>query len=398
MQEILIVLCGVAGVAAAALIRRGRRVAGSALRSERNTLRRAVSLLERDPAYASERQELLPGYQARLKEVERTIAGGGRTPDSATIPREERDAVADAPGHAVIDGDAGGAGEPGAGEVPGPATQGEVAAVPGVPEPPEAGGGPGADTVPAAAPDTHIEDAAVPDIPEPPDVGGEPGAGEVPIPATQGEVAAVPDVPEPPEAGGGPGADTVPAAAPDTHIEDAAVPDIPEPPGGEPDAEAPPSAHSTPDTPETGHEAEDTKMPQAAVPVEPHADTIPQPGNASAAGGVGNEAGRNALGKGPDSTADVEQPPDTPAAAPPMTPAGDASTLDRAGTGTSDDAPSAIDPKDIHKDTSGRPGEGRTEGDGPAPPDPDGDGSEDLEKIKADIIKTLNRLQRAEDD
>ena len=368
MQEILIVLCGVAGVAAAALIRRGRRTAGSALRSERNVLGRAVSLLERDPAYASERQELLPGYQARLKEMEQAIAGG-RTPDPDTaIPREGQDAVADAPGHAVPDGDAGGAGEPGADEVPVTATQSEVATVHDTPELSDVAGEPGADTVPAAAPDTHIEDAAVPGVPEPPGVVGEPGA------------------------------DTVPAAAPDTHIEDAAVPGVPEPPGGEPDTKAPPSAHSTPDTPEAGHEIKDTKIPQAAAPAGPHADTISQPGNASTAGGVGDEAGRNAPGKGPDSTADVEQPPDTPAAAPPMTPAGDASAQDRAGTGTSDDTLPAVDPKDIHKDASGRPGEDRAEGDGPAPPDPDGDDSEDLEKIKADIIKTLNRLQRAEDD
>ncbi|MBI1657194.1 MAG: hypothetical protein IS632_00225 [Thaumarchaeota archaeon] len=338
MQEILIVLCGVAGVAAAALIRRGRRAAGSALRSERNVLKRTVSLLERDPAYASERQELLPGYQARLKEVEQAIAGGDRTPDPDTAtPREEQDTMVDAPGHAVPDGDAGGAGEPGAESV---------------------------------APDS----------------------------VTQSGVATVPDIPEPSGARGESGADEVRAAAPDTQIEDTAVPDVPEPPGGEPDTKAPPSAYSTPDTPETEPEAGDTKVPQAAAPAGPHADTIPQPGDASAAGGVENEAGHNAPGKGPDSTADVEHPPDTPAAAPPKTSGGETPIQVGAGTGTSGDAPPAMEPKDIHGDAPGRPGAGRAEGGGPAPPDPDGDDSEDLEKIKADIIKTLNRLQRAEDD
>lgn len=363
MQEILIVLCGVAGVAAAALIRRGRRTAGSALRSERNVLGRAVSLLERDPAYASERQELLPGYQARLKEVEQTIAGGGRTPDSDTAaPREEQDAVVDAPEYAVPDGDAGGADEPGANSViPDLVTQIEAAAAHDAPEPSAAGEGPGADEVPAA------------------------------VPATRGEVAAVPDVPEPP--GGEPGADEVPAAAPDTQIEDATISDIPEAPGGEPGTKTPPGAHSTPDT-ETEPEAGD--MLQAAVPAGPHADTISQPGDASAAGGVENKSGHDAPGKGPDST-DVERPPDTPAAAPPKTSGGDTPMQGRAGTATSGDAPPAVASKDIHEDASGRPGKGRGAGDGPAS-DPDGDDSEDLEKIKADIIKTLNRLQRAEDD
>ena len=328
-------------------------------------LGRAVSLLERDPAYASERQELLPGYQARLKEVEQAIAGGGRTPDSDTaIPRGEQDAVVDAPVHAVQDGDAGGAGEPGADSVvPDLATQIKAAAIHDIPEPSAAGEGPSADEAPAA------------------------------VPATQGEVAAVPDVPEVPE--GEYGADVIPAAAPDTQIEDAAISDSPEPPGGEPGTKTPPGAHSTPDTPETEPEAGD--MPQAAVPVEPHADITPQPGDASAAGGVESEAGHNATEQEPDSTAGVELPSDTPAA-PPKTSGGETPMQGRAGTGTSGDAPPAVASKDIHEDASGRPGEGRVAGDGPAPPDPDGDDSEDLEKIKADIIKTLNRLQRAEDD
>lgn len=363
MQESLIVLCGVAGVAAAALIRRGRRTAGSALRSERNVLGRAVSLLERDPAYASERQELLPGYQARLKEMEQAIAGG-RTPDpDTTIPREEQDAVADAPGHAVPDGDAGGAGEPG-----------DDGAVP--------------DSV------THIEPDAVHDAPEP-SAGKGPGDDEVPaaVPDTRGEIAAVPDIPEPPDVGGGPVADEV-RAAPDTHIEDNAISDIPEAPGGEPDTRTPPNTHSTPDT-ETEAEAGDAKMAEAAVSVDPHADTISQPGDASAAGGAENKSGHDAPGKGPDST--VERPPDTPAAAPPKTSGGDTPMQGRAGTATSGNASPAVASKDIHEDASGRPGEGPVAGDGPAS-DPDGDDSEDLEKIKADIIKTLNRLQRAEDD
>ena len=373
MQEILIVLCGVAGVAAAALIRRGRRAAGSALRSERNVLGRAVSLLERDPAYASERQELLPGYQARLKEVERAIAKSGRTPDSGTtIPEGEQDAVADAPGRAGVDGDAEGAGEPGAdGAVPAPATQAEV--------------------------------AVVPDSGKPPDVEGESDADVVPAPATQAEVAevaVVPDSGKPPDVEGDPGADgAVPAAAPDPQIE-SAVPDIPEPPGGEPGTKAPPSVHSTPDTPETGPEAGDTKMPQAGVSAGPHADTISQPGDASAAGEV--ESGGtvpNAPGKGPDSTADAEHLPDTlPAAAPPKTSAEETPTQDGGGTGISGGVPPATAPKDMRDDASGRPRADKAEGDGPAPPDPSGDDPEDLEKIKADIIKTLNRLQRAEDD
>ena len=406
MQEILIVLCGVAGVAAAALIRRGRRAAGSALRSERSTLRRAVSLLERDPAYASERQELLPGYQARLKEVERAIAKGGRTPDSGTtIPGEGRDAVADAPGRAGVDGDVEGAGEPGAdGTVPAPAAQAEVAEVVAVPdsaEPPESKGESDADAVPAPTIQAGVaEVATVPDSAEPSD-GGEPGADVVPAPATQAEVVVVPDSAEPPESRGEPSADgVVPAAAPDPQIEDSAVPDIPEPPGGEPGTKAPPGSHSTPNTPETEPEAGDTKMPQAGVSAGPHADTISQPGDASAAGEVGSEGVvPNAPGKGPDSTADAGHLPDTPpAAAPPKTSAEETPTQDGAETETSGGVPSATAPRDMHDEASGRPEAGQTKGDGPAPPDPDGDDPEDLEKIKADIIKTLNRLQRAEDD
>ena len=412
MQEILIVLCGVAGVAAAALIRRGRRAAGSALRSERNVLGKAVSLLERDPAYASERQELLPGYQARLKEVERAIAKGDRTPDSGTtIPGGEQDAVADAPGRAGVDGDAEGAGEPGAdGAVPAPATQAGVAEVATAPvvsdsaEPPESSGESDVDAVLAPATQTEVtEVAAIPDSGEPPDVGGEPGADVVLAPATQTEVtevAAIPDSGEPPDVGGEPGADgAVPAAAPDPQIE-SAVPDIPEPPGGEPGTKAPPSVHSTPDTPEAGPEAGDAKMPQAGVPAGPHADTISQPGDASAAGRVeGEVAVPDAPGKGPDSAADAGHLPDTPpAAAPPKTSAGETPTQDGTGTGISGGVPPATAPKDMRDDASGRPEAGQTKGDGPAPPNPDGDDPEDLEKIKADIIKTLNRLQRAEDD
>ena len=372
MQEILIVLCGVAGVAAAALIRRGRRAAGSALRSERNVLGRAVSLLERDPTYASERQELLPGYQARLKEVERAIAKGGRTPDSGTtIPRGEQDAVADAPGNAGQDVDAEGAGEPGADAVPAPATQAEVAEI-----------------------------AAVPDSAEPPESKGESDADAVPAPATRAEVVAVPDTPEAPDAVEEAGADVVPAAVPTIQGEVAAVPDIPEASGGEPGTKAPPSVHSTPDTPETGPEAGDTKMPQAGVSAGPHADTISQPGDVSAAGEMESEgAGPDAAGKGPDSAADAGHLLDTPpATAPPKTSAVETPTQDSAETGTSGGVPPATAPKDMHDDTPSRPGADKAEGDGPAPPDPDGDDPEDLEKIKADIIKTLNRLQRAEDD
>ena len=215
------------------------------------------------------------------------------------------------------------------------------------------------------------------------------------MPDTRGEVAAVPDVPEPPDVGGEPGADEAPAAVPDTQLEDATISDSPEPPGGESGTKTPPGAHSTPDTAETEPEAGD--IPQAAVPVEPHADAMSHPGAASAAGGMENEAGHNTPGQGPDSTAGVERPPDASGAAPPKTSGGETSMQGGAGTGTSGDAPPAM-LKDIHEDASGRPGEGRVAGDGSAPPDPDGDDSDDLEKIKADIIKTLNRLQRAEDD
>ena len=405
MQEILIVLCGVAGVAAAALIRRGRRAAGSALRSERNVLGRAVSLLERDPAYASERQELLPGYQARLKEVERAIAKGGRTPDSGTtIPRGEQDAVADAPGNAGQDVDAEGAGEPGADAVPAPATQAEVAEIAAVPdsaEPSDVEIESDADAVPAPATQAEVAGvAAVPDSAEPPESKGESDADAVPAPATQAEVVAVPDTPEAPDAVEEAGADVVPAAVPTIQGEVAAVPDIPEASGGEPGTKAPPSVHSTPDTPETGPEAGDTKMPQAGVSAGPHADTISQPGDVSAAGEMESEgAGPDAAGKGPDSAADAGHLLDTPpATAPPKTSAVETPTQDSAETGTSGGVPPATAPKDMHDDTPSRPGADKAEGDGPAPPDPDVDDPEDLEKIKADIIKTLNRLQRAEDD
>ena len=344
MQEILIVLCGVAGVAAAALIRRGRRAAGSALRSERNVLERTVSLLERDPTYASERQELLHTYRARLKEVEQAIAKSGRMSYSASAPREQ-DAVVDdpnAPEYAGLDGDAevaGDAGESGAAPVAAPAIHTEAAAVPGTP-----------------------------DVPEPPEAGGESGADSM-VPAIHTEAAAVPgtpDVPEPPEA------------------------------GGKPDAKASPDS-KTPDTPEVGPEAGDTKTPYEEDPAGPHASTA-QLDSAGAAGGTDGRTRRNTPGEGPDSAEDAERLPDTPPATPPKTPTVETPTHGMAGTGISGDAPPAIDPKDIHDDASGRPGVDQGEGDGPAPPDPDGDDSEDLEKIKADIIKTLNRLQRAEDD
>ena len=140
-------------------------------------------------------------------------------------------------------------------------------------------------------------------------------------------------------------------------------------------------------------------MPQAGVSAGPHADTISQPGDASAAGEV--ESGGtvpNAPGKGPDSIADAEHLPDTlPAAAPPKTSA-EETPQDGGGTGISGGVPPATAPKDMRDDASGRPRADKAEGDGPAPPDPSGDDPEDLEKIKADIIKTLNRLQRAEDD
>ena len=89
MQEVVLVVCAVAGVAAAMLLRRrsGRGSSGSytekdRLASERDMLLKSISKLEEDPGYAAERNALLPSYKSRLREIEAAMAGEAR-PKSA---------------------------------------------------------------------------------------------------------------------------------------------------------------------------------------------------------------------------------------------------------------------------------------------------------------------------
>ncbi len=89
MQEVVLVVCAVAGVATAMLLRRrnGRGSPGpytekDRLSSERDILLKSISKLEEDPGYAAERKALLPSYRNRLREIEAALAGEAR-PKSA---------------------------------------------------------------------------------------------------------------------------------------------------------------------------------------------------------------------------------------------------------------------------------------------------------------------------
>ena len=89
MQEVVLVVCAVAGVATAMLLRRrsGRGSPGpytekDRLSSERDILLKSISKLEEDPSYAAERKALLPSYKSRLREIEAALAGDAR-PKSA---------------------------------------------------------------------------------------------------------------------------------------------------------------------------------------------------------------------------------------------------------------------------------------------------------------------------
>ena len=85
MQEVVLVVCAVAGVATAMLLRRrgGRGYPGpytekDRLSSERDILLKSISKLEEDPGYAAERKALLPSYKSRLREIEAALAGEAR--------------------------------------------------------------------------------------------------------------------------------------------------------------------------------------------------------------------------------------------------------------------------------------------------------------------------------
>jgi hypothetical protein len=235
MQEILIVLCGVAGVASAALIRRGMKSRRSALRSERNILKRSVSLLERDSSYAAERQELLPGYRTRLKKVEQAISDGGMMQNTdVAAPEGESDIesdVADTSEHAGPSGDGESTGKPGKkytaatpvatqeGHAPETATA--------VPEEPET-------KDQATVTEERILETATA-VPEEPEVVGEPGKG---------------------------GTEVIPVADPAEHTpETATVTNMPESPKTKTDVPAPPDPGVDPD----GDDSEDLEKIKADI-------------------------------------------------------------------------------------------------------------------------------------
>ena len=331
MQEIAIALCGVAGVAAAALVRRARKAKRSALDSERRVLESSISLLEHDPAYDAERKALLPGYRSRLKDIRQAMDGKGATPVSES-------------GAVDLADDAGGASDAsGMAKDPGtPAVAGSR------------------DPQPDVEPTRHAEAAPDPpqtEAPQAPSKGHTEPMVEAAQPAepTTAEAAQTAE-PQPPE----PGISEPTAAEPTTaEAVQTAEPQPPEPPQAEtaqppePPAAEPPAAEPTP-------ESSKAKTPPPVMHAPPSAmQTVDIPDTPSSA---------------------EEQPP---AAAP----SGSGKAADM-GPRTEPDTTSGdrLTDTDTHVDNVPEEAVG------------EGDDVEDLEKIKADIIKTLNKLQRAGDD
>ena len=69
MQEAILILCAVAGVMTAALLRRGRYSKIDNTKKEKVILEQSIEKLENDANYETERNVLLPIYKNRLKEL-----------------------------------------------------------------------------------------------------------------------------------------------------------------------------------------------------------------------------------------------------------------------------------------------------------------------------------------
>ena len=355
IDAIVVALCGVAGVAAAALARRARKAGNSALDSERRVLEKSISLLEHDPAYEAERKTLLSGYKNRLKDIRRAVDGRGATPVPESGAGDVDAGDSDAP-TAAGSGDSKPAAEH-------PAAEAAPAASAAISEPPpvETSQTAEAETLPAAAP---AESAA---ISEPPPV-ETPRAAEPtnalkisePISETSQTAEAL----------------QTPAAAP---AEPAASAAISEPTISETSQTAEAETLPAADPAESAaiSESPPVETPRAAEPTntlkisEPISETLqtaepsPSVGHASAS-----------------QTADI---PDTPDNAREQPPAAAPSGAGKATGPHAEPGAASVDgltDADTHVDDVS---------------DAVGDG-DDLEKIKADIIKTLNKLQRAGDD
>lgn len=283
MQEIAIALCGVAGVAAAALVRRARKAKRSALDSERRVLESSISLLEHDPAYDAERKALLPGYRSRLKDIRQAMDGKGATPVSES-------------GAVDLADDAGGASDASG-----------MAKDPGTPA-----------VAGARDPQPDVEPPTAEAAPEPPQT-------EAPQAPSEGHTEPMVEAAQPTEPPAAEAAQTAEPPAAESTPESSKAKTPP------PVMHAPPSAMQTVDIPDTPSSAEE--QPPAAAP--------------------------SGSGKAADIGPRTE--PDT----------------------TSGDR---LTDTDTHVDNVPEEAVG------------EGDDVEDLEKIKADIIKTLNKLQRAGDD
>ena len=314
MQEIAIALCGVAGVAAAALVRRARKAKRSALDSERRVLESSISLLEHDPAYDAERKALLPGYRSRLKDIRQAMDGKGATPVSES-------------GAVDLADDAGGASDASG-----------MAKDPGTPA-----------VAGSRDPQPDVEPPTAEAAPEPPQT-------EPPQAPSEGHTEPMVETTQP--------AEPTTAEAAQTTGPQTAEPQPPEPGISEPTAPEPTTA-----------EAAQTAEPPAAEPTpESSKAKTPPP-----------------VMHAPPSAMQTVDIPDTPSSAeeqPPVAaPSGSGKAAD-IGPRTEPDTTSGdrLTDTDTHVDNVPEEAVG------------EGDDVEDLEKIKADIIKTLNKLQRAGDD
>ena len=422
MQEIIVAFCGVAGVAAAALIRRARN---SPERSKRRLLERGIDLLERDPAYEAERDILLPAYKERLKSLGRPAAGSGVGDAPAGVAESRPDIRREAAAGSDV-GDA-----PAASPTPEQSSVLDVrASVAADPTPvrqePPAADTPGVEWVQVGPSDASDARAA-------PDASGK-EASEVGKPA-QEKIAAPKPKPDSPARvpGAKPGAKLPepapkpkpdsPARVPDAPAKAPDVKPVPEKiaaPKPKPDSparvpDAPAKAPGVKPVPEKITAPKDKPDSPARVPgVKPVPEKITAPKDKpdSPARVPGAKPGAKlpepAPKPKPDSPAKT---PDAPAKAPGAGPR--ASTkpprtspgAPQPGSGAGPIVPVGSSPADRPRKGAAKPpvkpaaprqpGPGRK---GAAEEDLDDEYGDDIEKIKADIIKTLNRLQRAVDE